>query len=63
MVTLVPSLLLVVVVQAALASNACISSNGPSPYEYSIDKQMTYRENVRNLLAGWRQYDDKLLYK
>jgi hypothetical protein len=63
MAKLILSLLAVWVLQVALASGACLSSSGPSPYEYDIDKQMLHRENMRNLVAGWRQYDDRLLFK
>jgi hypothetical protein len=63
MMKLVPSLVFVWVLQVALVSGDCLSSNGPSPYEYDIDKQMMQRENARNLVAGWRQYEDRLLYR
>jgi hypothetical protein len=61
MAKLIVSLLAVWVLQVALVSALCCG--GHSPYEYDIDKQMTYRDNVRNLVAGWRQYEDKLLYR
>jgi hypothetical protein len=60
MVTPCFSLLLL---QLAVVSANCISYGGPSIFEYDIDKQVTLRDNPRNLLAGWRQYDDRLIYK
>jgi hypothetical protein len=63
MVKMVSAVLVLWVLHLAVASGTCASYSGPSPYEYDIDKQMTYRESMRNLVAGWRQYGDKLLYK
>ena len=49
--------------QLALASTSCFSYGGPSILEYDIDKQLTYRNVPRNLVAGWRQYGDRQIYK
>jgi hypothetical protein len=34
-----------------------------SPYEYGIFKQAALRNNSHNLVVGWRQYGDSLLYR
>jgi hypothetical protein len=60
---LVPALVIVWVLQVTLVSAMCLSSHGPSPYEFDIDRLMTRRETARNLVAGWRQYDDRLLFR
>jgi hypothetical protein len=63
MVTPVSSLLTPLLLQVAVASATCDVYGGPSIYEYDIDKQAAYRDVSRNLAAGWRQYDDILIYK
>ncbi|PSN49661.1 hypothetical protein C0J52_21724 [Blattella germanica] len=35
----------------------------PSPYEYGIVQQAERRNNTHNLILGWRQYGDKILYR
>jgi hypothetical protein len=34
-----------------------------SPYEYGILQQAALRNNSHNLVVGWRQYGDRLLYR
>jgi hypothetical protein len=46
-----------------VVATTCDRYGGPSIYEYDIEKAVTYRDNPNNLAAGWRQYDDRLIYK
>jgi len=50
-------------VQLAVASANCVSNGGPSLFEYDIEKLVTYQDVPRNLVAGWRQYGDRKIYR
>ncbi|KAJ9582693.1 hypothetical protein L9F63_022960 [Diploptera punctata] len=35
----------------------------PNPVEYGIVQQAALRNNTHNLVSGWRQYGDRILYR
>jgi hypothetical protein len=40
-----------------------VASSLYHPYEYGILQQAALRNNSHNLVEGWRQYGDRLLYR
>ncbi|XP_069682075.1 probable salivary secreted peptide [Periplaneta americana] len=47
----------------AVASGGLYPPYEPSPHEYGIIQQGALRNNSHNLVAGWRQYGDVLMYR